>query len=452
MREKHIKWFLFTLALFIHTNNGQFVNNYGQQNQNQPPVTDSTGRFNTDFNAGRQNANPFNSQFGSDNNFNSLDNDFDRSAGTNRFRNDNDITDNSFSRRPTSFDNYGGGKSSYNVKTSFLETVFSKEPTYFIVASRMVRPGLIYQVALNVLHAAYPITVHASISKDGVEISGDFKDVKEGVPETILMRIPPTSVYGNYKLRVEGLYNHVLGGIAFLNETELVFSQRSMTIFIQTDKPLYKQGERVNIRAIPITTELKGFDNAIDVYMLDPTGHILRRWLSRQSNLGSVHLEYKLSDQPKYGEWTIRVIAQGQIEESHFTVEEYYQTRFEVNVTMPAFFFNTDQYIYGRVMANFTSGAPVKGNLTLRATISPIGFFNAKAINEKYRIGRVLSEHNVENSFLYNQRYQPHYNNRDNRDRGYQPGGGYQQGPLQVSFICLRFDEDRVFFQSLPYS
>lgn len=431
MREKYTKWFLFTLALFIHTNNGQFVNNYGQQNpnQNQPPVTDSSGRFNTDFNSGRQNVN----QFANDNNFNSVDNDFDR-AGNNRFRTDNDITDNAFSRRPSSFDNYGGGKSSYNIKTSFLETVLSKEPTYFIVASRMVRPGLIYQVAVNVLHAAYPITVHASISKDGVEISGDFQNVKEGVPETLLMRIPPTSVYGNYKLRVEGLYNHVLGGIAFLNETELVFSQRSMTIFIQTDKPLYKQGEMVKFRAIPITTELKGFDNAIDVFMMDPTGHILRRWLSRQSNLGSVNLEYKLSDQPKYGEWTIRVIAQGQIEESHFSVEEYYQTRFEVNVTMPAFFFNTDQFIHGKVMANFTSGAPVKGNLTLRATISPIGFFNAKAINEKYRIGRVLSEQHVENSFLYNQRYQPHFNNRDR----YQPGGGYQQQGQQVSFFFFK--------------
>lgn len=39
---------------------------------------------------------------------------------------------------------------------------------------------------------------------------------------------------------------------------------------------------------------------------------------------------------------------------------------------MPAFFFSTDQYIYGTVMANYTSGAPVRGNLTLKATIRPI--------------------------------------------------------------------------------
>jgi hypothetical protein len=31
-----------------------------------------------------------------------------------------------------------------------------------------------------------------------------------------------------------------------------------------------------------------------------------------------------------FGEWIIQVIAQGQIEEATFLVEEYYQTRFEV--------------------------------------------------------------------------------------------------------------------------
>lgn len=186
-------------------------------------------------------------------------------------------------------------------------------------------------------------------------MSSDTQKVKTGIPETLLMRVPPTSVYGDYKLRIEGQYESAFGGIAFINETKLTFSQRSMTIFIQTDKPVYMQGENVRFRSIPITTELKGFDNAIDVYMLDPNKYIMRRWLSRQSNLGTVSLEYRLADQPVYGEWTIRVVAQGQTEESTFVVEEYYQTRFEVNVTMPAFFFNSDPFIYGKVhIINFS--------------------------------------------------------------------------------------------------
>jgi hypothetical protein len=91
-----------------------------------------------------------------------------------------------------------------------------------------------------------------------------------------------------------------------------------------------------------------------------------------QSNFGAVSLNYALSDQPTFGEWTIRVTAQGQTEEEHFHVEEYYQTRFEVNVTMPAFYFDSDDFIHGTVMANYTSGAPVRGNLTLKATFKPL--------------------------------------------------------------------------------
>lgn len=50
-----------------------------------------------------------------------------------------------------------------------------------------------------------------------------------------------------------------------------------------------------------------------------------------QSNFGTVSLQYQMSDQPLFGEWTIRVEALGQVEETNFLVEEYYQTRYEVS-------------------------------------------------------------------------------------------------------------------------
>lgn len=59
----------------------------------------------------------------------------------------------------------------------------------------------------------------------------------------LIFQIPPTSQIGAYKLKVEGDVHGVLGGKAFSNETDLQYSQRSMTIFVQTDKPIYMQGE-----------------------------------------------------------------------------------------------------------------------------------------------------------------------------------------------------------------
>lgn len=59
------------------------------------------------------------------------------------------------------------------------------------------------------------------------------------------------------------MYDGVIGGYAFNNETRLNFSQRSMTIFIQTDKPIYKQSEigmvYLNVKIFLYFTKLKFF-------------------------------------------------------------------------------------------------------------------------------------------------------------------------------------------------
>lgn len=163
--------------------------------------------------------------------------------------------------------------------------------TYFVLASRTIRPGQVYRVTATVYRSNLPITVRASIQRNGVELASSSQECKARIPETLLLRVPPTSLPGSYKLRVEGNLNGVLGGTAFLNETHLEFSQRSMTIFITTDKPIYMQSQTVRFRCVPITTDLKAFADAIDVYMLDPHGNIMRRWLSRQSNLGKTSIK-----------------------------------------------------------------------------------------------------------------------------------------------------------------
>ncbi|XP_022694685.1 CD109 antigen-like [Varroa jacobsoni] len=271
------------------------------------------------------------------------------------------------------FNDLGGyGQFSFSFDNTNIKTL--REPTYLILASRFVRPGQIYRIYVQLFGTedSYPINVIAAIQRDGVEVAHASEQVNPGMSTDVLMQVPTTSVQGRYKLRVEGNVNGVLGGTAFVNETILEFSQRSMTIFIQTEKPLYMQGQTVRFRALPLTTQLKAFSDAVDVYMLNPNRTVMRRWLSRRTNLGAVSLEYPLSEQPHYGWWTIQVIAQGQVEEHSYRVEEYYQTRFEVNVTMPTYFVMSQEFVEGSVMANFTSGAAVTGNLTLKASVEPI--------------------------------------------------------------------------------
>lgn len=52
-----------------------------------------------------------------------------------------------------------------------------------------MRPGQLYRVAVTVLQATKTLTVRANIQRNGVEVSADHKEVKAGIPETLLMRV-----------------------------------------------------------------------------------------------------------------------------------------------------------------------------------------------------------------------------------------------------------------------
>lgn len=54
----------------------------------------------------------------------------------------------------------------------------------------------------------------------------------------------PNSQAGNYTLKVEGTLEGGISGNVFVNETDLVFDMKQVSVFIQTNKPLYCQGQK----------------------------------------------------------------------------------------------------------------------------------------------------------------------------------------------------------------
>ena len=61
--------------------------------------------------------------------------------------------------------------------------------TYFIVASRVVRPSQIYRVAVSILTSPISLSVRASILRNGVDIGSATQDCKPGIPETLLIKV-----------------------------------------------------------------------------------------------------------------------------------------------------------------------------------------------------------------------------------------------------------------------
>lgn len=62
----------------------------------------------------------------------------------------------------------------------------------------------------------------------------------------------------------------------------------------------------------------------MDVYVLDASDSVIRRWVNQQANAGGViELSLPLADQTHYGIWKIKAVYQHQQYFKSFTVEEY---------------------------------------------------------------------------------------------------------------------------------
>jgi CD109 antigen len=68
---------------------------------------------------------------------------------------------------------------------------------------------------------------------------------------------------GTYNVSVSGT-----GGVRFTNTTALEYVHKSLSVFIQTDKAIYKPGQKVLLRAIVVDRKLRpSATTRIDVYV-----------------------------------------------------------------------------------------------------------------------------------------------------------------------------------------
>ncbi|CAB3361002.1 Hypothetical predicted protein [Cloeon dipterum] len=257
-----------------------------------------------------------------------------------------------------------GGQSDSNPLDSQLT---SQPPKFALIAPRVVRPSSIYSVAL----VAFPgldhhIEVKGALSKDGVQMAASSKEeLRPSGSVRLLIKVPRSSVPGDYSLRVEG-HNSETGARVFTNTTALEFSARFLTIIVQTSRPIYCNGQDVRFRVVLLTMDMKPFDEAVTIYMLDPRGFVMRRWISTESNTGVVSLMFQLPRLCRTGTWTIKVEAQGQVENQHFEVHTHFVPLFEVLMFTPKYALDSDESFTATTNAISSTERLARGNGTLR--------------------------------------------------------------------------------------
>lgn len=111
-----------------------------------------------------------------------------------------------------------------------------------------------------------------------------------------------------------------------------------MSIFIQTDKPVYTPGDTIRFRVIvvdantrPVTT-IKSLSIALE----DSETTSIRKWPFAQLNKGVFKSEVRLASSPILGNWTITVNASQQVSnESTPLLKELMLISYDCRLALP---------------------------------------------------------------------------------------------------------------------
>lgn len=140
-------------------------------------------------------------------------------------------------------------------------------------------------------------------------------------------------------------------------------------VSIQTDKSVYKPGDKVKYRVLILDEETRPFlASKVQIYISDGGDNRLKQFDNAQFVKGVHQNELQLSDSPVLGKWEIHVKVNKQKDiTKQFEVAEYVLPKFELTIDTSPDANCMDDKIVATVKAKYTFGKIAKGNATITA-------------------------------------------------------------------------------------
>lgn len=239
---------------------------------------------------------------------------------------------------------------------------------YTIVGTRTIRGNSDYHVAVTSHNLPNEVDIRVGVKgsdESNVKSVDFFKTVTVAPGETKLVEIPIGPIFdGKFKLYADGIR-----GIEFKNETDLEFNTKEYSLFIQTDKAVYKPGDLIRFRVIFLDGNLKTpqLKKPIQVYITDAGQNRIKQFSNITLTKGVFSNELQLSTDPVLGKWNLVIDVDGTTENKNFDVEEYVLPKFEVIVKPERHSTFKDGKITASIETKYTYGKPVKGEVTISA-------------------------------------------------------------------------------------
>ncbi|XP_055306081.1 CD109 antigen-like isoform X2 [Sitodiplosis mosellana] len=265
------------------------------------------------------------------------------------------------------------------VLSSTLVCCVNCEGFYTIVAPEHIRPHLNYQVSLTLHNHASPATFRLSI-QDGLEYKNEKEiTIDSNQTELVALQIGDLDMSKGYKLVAEGI-----SGLIFKKERTLKIETKNVSIFIQTDKAIYKPGDLIKFRVLVLDRELKPVtltpDNQLSIHITDPEKNRIKQWLKVTPKKGVFTSEFQLAELAMLGNWKIEAHVGKESKSKEVEVAKYVLPNFDVTIDSPNDFSAKDGKLRAIIRSKYTYGKLVKGEAIVSLTRSDSYWKNSDSV------------------------------------------------------------------------
>ncbi|XP_065060175.1 alpha-1-macroglobulin-like isoform X3 [Rhopilema esculentum] len=258
---------------------------------------------------------------------------------------------------------------------------------YLAYMPRVLRAGVAEKVLVTTQNVDFDVTVEAKLlsTRSNDLIVAGKSVVKPGVLTEIVIKIP-SSAPSWAIVQIEGRADVPAGtdGLAedaiwtFKNKTGSINIQRSSTtVFIQTDRPIYKPGESMKMRVVAVDSDLKPLEGIISIVsILNPSQSLMRQWRQVKLYNGVASFKLKLSIKPVLGIWKIQATVKGVTKTVQVKVEKYVLPKFQVILKPPPYIALGQEKVYAEVCAKYSYGKNVAGLIAVEICAKFPGHYN----------------------------------------------------------------------------
>ncbi|XP_055639167.1 thioester-containing protein 1 allele R1-like [Toxorhynchites rutilus septentrionalis] len=174
----------------------------------------------------------------------------------------------------------------------------------------------------------------------------------------------------------EGMYSLMFTNVnedcVFDERVDLVYNPKALSIFIQTDKPMYNPENKVRFRIIVVDIDTKPISNryTAEVQLSDARGNFIMQWSHVTIVDGIFSSDYPLAASPILGNWSLTATIDGIVAKKQFEVRQYELPKFFVKAYPTEVSLIKNKRVKVTVEAAYTFGQQIEGAVRIALFLS----------------------------------------------------------------------------------